>query len=157
MDSLARPDASASSTASFEAHFSTLLGPLRRAVLRRTRTAEDLPDLPDAQIELLRLLVTTGGLAPSRAAAELRMAQSTISNLIRTMAAADLVERRNQPTDGRGALLVASARAHRLLDRYDHASAAILRETLETLTAADRHALESALPALQRLVQALGE
>src|ERR1044072_3048564 len=31
-----------------------LIGPLRRAVLLRTRRAEDLPDLPEAQIELLR-------------------------------------------------------------------------------------------------------
>src|SRR4051812_45746818 len=36
-----------------EAQLSALLGPLRRAVLRRTRATEGLPDLPEAQIELL--------------------------------------------------------------------------------------------------------
>lgn len=83
-----------------DAQLSALLGPLRRAVLRRTRAAEDLPDLPEAQIELLRLLVATGGVAPSRAAAELNVAQSTISTLLRTMTADDLVER--LPTPGTG-------------------------------------------------------
>lgn len=144
-------------TASFEGQFSALLGPLRRAVLRRTRDAEGLPDLPDAQIELLRLLVATGGVPPSRAASELKVAQSTISNLIRTMIADGLVERRPLRTDGRGATLVASARARQLLDRYDRTSVAMLRATLDTLPEVDRRALRAALPALQRLLRALGE
>ncbi|MCC3313908.1 MarR family winged helix-turn-helix transcriptional regulator [Nocardia africana] len=138
-----------------DAQLSALLGPLRRAVLRRTRTAEDLPDLPEAQIELLRLLVASGGLTPSRAAAELNVAQSTISNLLRTMTADDLVERLPTPGDGRGAMLVASARARELLDRYDRASAAMLRETLARLSDADRRAVESAVPALWRLLAEL--
>lgn len=138
-----------------DAQLSALLGPLRRAVLRRTRAAEDLPDLPEAQIELLRLLVATGGVAPSRAAAELNVAQSTISNLLRTMTSDDLVERLPTPGDGRGAMLVASARARELLDRYDRASAAMLRETLARLSAADRRAVESAVPALWRLLAEL--
>lgn len=142
--------------APLEAQLSALLGPLRRAVLRRTRAAEGLPDLPESQIELLRLLVATGGLSPSQAARELEVAQSTISNLLRTMTAADLIERRPLQADGRGALLVASARARGLLDRYDRASAALLRETLDGLPADDRRALESSLPALRRLLTALG-
>lgn len=47
-------DADLADTAAAE--LSRLLGPLRRAVLRTTRSAEDLPDLPEAQIELLRVL-----------------------------------------------------------------------------------------------------
>ncbi|NKY54301.1 winged helix-turn-helix transcriptional regulator [Nocardia vermiculata] len=138
-----------------EAQLSAVLGPLRRAVLRRTRAAEDLPDLPEAQIELLRLLVATGGLPPSRAAAELNMAQSTISNLLRAMTTAKLVERLPTPEDGRGAMLIASVRARELLDRYDRASAAMLHETLARLPEADRRAVESAVPALRRLLTQL--
>jgi DNA-binding MarR family transcriptional regulator len=133
-----------------EAELSSLLGPLRRAVLRRTRAAEGLPDLPEAQIELLRLLVARGGLPPSRAAAELNVAQSTISNLLRAMTAEKLVDRLPTPGDGRGAMLVASARARVLLDRYDRASAAMLREALAGLPSADRRAVEYAVPALWR-------
>ncbi len=145
------------SAVSVEAQLSALLGPLRRAVLRRTRAAEGLPDLPEAQIELLRLLVGTEGVPPSLAAAELKVAQSTISNLIRTMTAAGLVERVPSPTDGRAAVLVASPTARELLARYDRASAAMLRESLAKLPAADRERLESALPALQQLLSVLSE
>lgn len=139
----------------FEAQLSALLGPLRRAVLHRTRAAEGLPDLPEPQIELLRLLVATGGLTPTRAASELRMAPSTISNLVKTMAEAGLVDRKPLPSDRRGAILMASARARQLLDRYDRASAAMLREALDGLPASDRPAIGSALPALQRLLAIL--
>lgn len=138
-----------------EARLSALLGPLRRAVLNRTRAAEGLPDLPEPQIELLRLLVATGGLTPTRAASELRMAPSTISNLVKTMAEAGLVDRKPLPSDRRGAMLVASLRARHLLDRYDQASAAMLREALDALPASDRMAIDSALPALQRLLTIL--
>lgn len=138
-----------------EAQLSALLGPLRRAVLRRTRVLEGLPDLPEAQIELLRLLVSRDGLAPGRAAVELKVAQSTVSNLVRTMA--DLVNRVPSAQDGRGALLVASPRARELLARYDRASAAMLRDSLAKLSPEDRRALESAVPALQRLLSVLDE
>ncbi|MGV9680140.1 MarR family winged helix-turn-helix transcriptional regulator [Nocardia sp. NPDC003482] len=140
-----------------EAQLSALLGPLRRAVLRQTRAAADLPDLPEAQIELLRLLVATDGLPPGRASSELKVAQSTISNLVRAMTTAGLIERRPLPSDGRGALLVASPRARDLLARYDRASSAMLREILGDLPAADRRAIEDALPALRRLLAALAE
>ncbi|MGW7521149.1 MarR family transcriptional regulator, partial [Streptomyces sp. NPDC054796] len=71
-----------------------LLGPLRRAVLRATRNSEGLPDLPEAQIELLRTLSTAPeGLSPGAVAARLRVARSTVSNLVRVMSAAGLVER----------------------------------------------------------------
>ncbi|MFD3745394.1 MarR family winged helix-turn-helix transcriptional regulator [Nocardia sp. NPDC058633] len=155
-------DASAARTPStsatpVEVQLSALLGPLRRAVLRRTRTAEGLPDLPEAQIELLRLLATTGGLTPSQAALELRVAQSTISNLIRTMSATGLVDRVPSPTDGRAATLTTSATARELLARYDHTSAAVLRDSLAKLPLADQRALQYALPALQQLLAALDE
>ena len=37
---------------------SGLISPLRRGLLRAARTAEHLPDIPDAQIEVLRALPT---------------------------------------------------------------------------------------------------
>lgn len=138
-----------------EAQLSALLGPLRRAVLRRTRVLEGLPDLPEAQIELLRLLVSRDGLAPGRAAFELKVAQSTVSNLVRTMA--DLVDRVPSAEDGRGVVLVATARAKELLVKYDRASAAMLRDSLAKLSPEDRQVLESAVPALRRLLSVLDE
>ncbi|MFJ2666896.1 MarR family winged helix-turn-helix transcriptional regulator [Nocardia fluminea] len=155
MDAAARTEPTTTSTV--EAELSALLGPLRRAVLRRTRAAEGLPDLPEAQIELLRLLAATGGLTPTQAAIRLRVAQSTISNLIRTMSVTDLIDRVPSPTDGRVAVLVASATARDLLDTYDRASAAMLRDSLTKLPLAEQRALERALPALRQLLNALDE
>lgn len=133
-----------------------LLGPLRRAVLRSTRNAEGLPDLPEAQIELLRALAAApDGLSPGAAAARLRIAPSTVSNLVRAMSAARLVERLRPEHDQRTVVLTASDRALELLRRYDRASTAALTRVVEELPPADRASLESALPALHRLVEAL--
>ncbi|MFD7921210.1 MarR family winged helix-turn-helix transcriptional regulator [Streptomyces sp. NPDC059740] len=138
------------------AGLSGLLGPLRRAVLRATRNAEGLPDLPEAQIELLRTLSSSPeGLSPGAAAARLRVAPSTVSNLVRTMSAARLVERVRPEHDQRTVVLTASSEALHLLDRYDRASAAALTRVVEDLPDTDRLALNQALPALERLVAAL--
>ncbi|MFF3501865.1 MarR family winged helix-turn-helix transcriptional regulator [Streptomyces sp. NPDC003247] len=131
-------------------------GPLRRAVLRATRNAEGLPDLPEAQIELLRALSSSAeGLSPGAAAARLRVAPSTVSNLVRTMSAARLVERVRPEHDQRTVVLTASSRALELLERYDRASTAALVRVVRELPDADRLALDRALPALDRLVAAL--
>ncbi|MEU9188447.1 MarR family winged helix-turn-helix transcriptional regulator [Streptomyces sp. NPDC048484] len=134
---------------------SRLLGPLRRAVLRSTRSAEGLPDLPEAQIELLRSLAAEGPLGTRDAAARLRIAPSTVSNLVKTMTGAGLVERTSDPADLRAVVLTPSAAALELLDRYDRTSAEALTRTIGELPAADRQALTAALPVLVRLVTAL--
>ncbi|GGV67282.1 hypothetical protein GCM10010277_75800 [Streptomyces longisporoflavus] len=133
-----------------------LLGPLRRAVLRATRNAEGLPDLPEAQIELLRALSSSPeGLSPGAAAARLRVAPSTVSNVVRAMAAERLVERVRPEHDQRTVVLTASGEAQELLQRYDRASTTALAQVVEGLPDADRLALDRALPALDRLVAAL--
>ncbi|AEW94178.1 MULTISPECIES: MarR family winged helix-turn-helix transcriptional regulator [Streptomycetaceae] len=134
--------------------FGRLLGPLRRAVLR-TRRAEGLPDLPEAQIELLRALAETGTATPRQVAARLRVAPSTVSNLVRTMTAAGLVERTPSAADLRTVHLAASPRALDMLDRYDRTSTAALRRALDGLAPAKREALERALPVLAELLTTL--
>ncbi|EMF01903.1 MarR family transcriptional regulator [Streptomyces mobaraensis NBRC 13819 = DSM 40847] len=131
-----------------------LLGPLRRAVLR-TRRSEGLPDLPEAQIELLRVLAETGSITPREAAIRLRAAPSTISNLVRAMTAAELVERTPSATDLRTVNLSATPRALDMLDRYDRTSTAALRRALDALPPADRLAIDEALPALADLLVTL--
>ncbi|MGW2640210.1 MarR family winged helix-turn-helix transcriptional regulator [Streptomyces sp. NPDC001348] len=132
-----------------------LIGPLRRAVLLRTRRAEDLPDLPEAQIELLRVLSDAGPLAPREVAARLRVAPSTVSNLVRVMTASGLIERRPSATDFRTAILAASPRALDLLSRYDRVSTDALRHALAELAPDSRQAIAEALPALTELLGAL--
>lgn len=134
--------------------FGRLLGPLRRAVLR-TRRSAGLPDLPEAQIELLRVLAGAGTITPREAAIRLKAAPSTVSNLLRTMTAAGLVERTPSPTDLRTVHLTASPRALEMLDRYDRTSTAALRRALDELSPENRRALDRSLPALAELLTAL--
>lgn len=134
--------------------FGRLIGPLRRAVLR-TRLAEDLPDLPEAQIELLRALEIVGTATPSELAAQLQVAPSTISNLVRTMTAAGLVRRTPSTTDLRTVQLGLSPKSRDMLHRYDRTSTAALRRAIDRLTTKERAALERGMPALRALLTAL--
>ncbi|MFI7003398.1 MarR family winged helix-turn-helix transcriptional regulator [Nocardia sp. NPDC050175] len=134
---------------------SRLLGPLRRTVLRATRAAKNLPDLPEAQIELLRALVEAGELSPSEAARQVQVAPSTISNLTRRMIAAGLVQRHTGEVDLRAVTLTPTTKAVDLLKRYDDASADILTLAIARLPVAEQKALTRALPSLALLLTEL--
>ncbi|MEU4254350.1 MarR family winged helix-turn-helix transcriptional regulator [Amycolatopsis sp. NPDC026612] len=134
---------------------SRLLGPLRRAVLRSVRTAAGLPDLPEAQIELLRVLVADGPLSPREVAARLHVAPSTVSNLVKAVAVAGLVDRSPDPGNLRTVRLDATPTASDLLNRYDHTSRAALSRVIDELSEQDRATLEAALPVLAKLTTSL--
>ena len=139
------------------AALSQLLGPLRRAVMRSARSAGDLPELPDAQIELLRALAARPGATPRAVADQLRMAPSTISNLVKTMTASGLVERHHSPDDLRVVGLTATDTALELLERYDRTSTVALAEAIASLSTPDEAVLSRALPVLRQLLTALQE
>jgi len=136
---------------------SRILGPLRRAVLRAARADTGLPDLPEAQIELLRVLLAHGPIGSGEVAARLRVASSTVSNLVRTMVANGLVERRPRPDDLRAVRLAPTDKARDLLRRYDQASSVRLDQALRQLTPADQATVASALPVLEQLLRTLDE
>ncbi|OBJ83274.1 MarR family winged helix-turn-helix transcriptional regulator [Mycobacterium sp. 1245852.3] len=138
------------------AELGRLIGPLRRAVLA-TRHAEGLPDLPEAQIELLRALQQAGTATPGEISTRLRAAPSTVSNLVRTMTAAGLVVRTQSATDLRNVYLSLSPAACEMLDRYDRVSTTALRDAMDRLSPRYRKALEAALPAIAELITALAE
>jgi DNA-binding MarR family transcriptional regulator len=123
--------------------------------LGRTRVAAALPDLQEAQIELLRTLDDHGPLGTLETARRLRVAPSTVSNLVRTMSAKGLVERHTSATDLRATELTVSTEARTLLHRYDKVGGAVLREALDTLPTAERRKLDQAMPALTALLAAL--
>ncbi len=133
------------------ARLSGLISPLRRGLLRATRSAEHLPDIPDAQVEVLRALPDGTVRSPAEIAEELSLNRATVSNLLRTMERAGLVSRDADPLDGRRVEVRASARAVSLLRRFDDASANLLAEAIAALPDDDRTALGAALPALERL------
>ena len=84
-------------------------------------------------------------------AIRLRVAPSTVSNLVRAMTAAGLVRRKRSTTDLRNVYLSLSPAALETLDRYDRGSTAALRKAIDRLSPQRLSARERALPALADL------
>ncbi|MGI5218489.1 MarR family winged helix-turn-helix transcriptional regulator [Nocardia sp. CA-290969] len=137
------------------ARLAAVISPLRRTLLAAARAAEQLPEIPDAQIEVIRALpagtVTTSG----ELARQLGLSRSTVSNLLTTMEAAGLIDRRPGSGDRRQVEIRTTARAHDLFTRFDLASSALVSAAAATLSDTDRAALAAALPALEQLRAAL--
>ncbi|PVE65340.1 MarR family winged helix-turn-helix transcriptional regulator [Microbacterium testaceum] len=126
------------------------LGPLRRAVLRASRSAADLPDIPDAQIELMRALAAADN-TPSDLADSLGLARSTVSNLISQLEREQLVERHLVAGDGRRTRVALTPLAQARLRTFDESATRVLAEALRGLDPGDVAAITAALPALDRL------
>lgn len=141
---------------SFDAgRLASVVSPLRRALLAAAREREGLPDIPDAQIEVLRALPRGAVSSPSSLADALGLGRSTISNLLTAMERAGLVARRARTDDRRQVDVAASTEALGYFDRFDRASAAIVAEAAASLSPDDVRSLEAAIPALERLRDAL--
>lgn len=133
-----------------------VVSPLRRRLLGAARSRDHLPDLPDAQIEVIRALPAGTVLAPSALADRLGVQRSTISNLLKAMERSGLVVRRAASGDGRGVEVQASDRALDVFARFDRAAAEVVADAAAGLGPADRAAIAAAIPALERLRDALG-
>ena len=132
-----------------------MTGPLRRAVLRAVRVAADLPDLPEAQIEVLRVLAAETSLTSGELAARLRLARPTTSNLLTTMRRQGLVESERIDGDLRRVVVRPTPHALDLLARYDRASRQVLTDALDSLGGDARRAIVAAVPALEELTATL--
>lgn len=138
------------------ARLAAVISPLRRALLAATRAEAALPELAEAQIDVIRALPRGTSRGPAEIADRLRLSRPTVSNLLGTMEAEGLVERAPDPSDGRRVTVRASARALDLFDRFDAANAALVARATEALGDEDRAALGRALPALENLCTVLG-
>jgi len=138
------------------ARLAAVISPLRRALLAATRAEAALPELSDAQIDVIRALPRGTSRGSAEIAARLRLSRPTVSNLLGTMEAEGLVERAPDPSDGRRVTVRASATALDLFDRFDAANAALVTRATATLDDEDRAALGRALPVLEKLCAALG-
>lgn len=139
---------SATSTA---AALSRTLGPLRRAVLRATRAAEGLPDLPDTHIEIMRVVADSPDISPRAIADRLGLARPTVSNLIQTMKREGLLTLVRNADDARVVHVTVTDFAAELLSRYDTTSERIVSAALNQLTPKERAAVAAAVPALTQL------
>ncbi|GAA1802491.1 hypothetical protein GCM10009682_25450 [Luedemannella flava] len=137
------------------ARLAAVISPLRRTLLAAARTAERLPEIPDPQIEIIRVLPRGTAATPGELAQRLGLSRPTISNLLRVMESADLITRSPRSDDRRQVAVAASAKALDLFDRFDRAGTALVADAVATLPAADRRALAGAVPALERLRDAI--
>ncbi|GIE78349.1 MarR family transcriptional regulator [Actinoplanes philippinensis] len=137
------------------ARLASVISPLRRTLLAAARDAEDLPEIPDAQIEIIRALPRDTASSPGELAGRLGLSRPTVSNLLTAMEADGLVERRPRPGDRRHVEVHVTAKALDLFTRFDRAGGDLVAAAAGTLTDDDRAVLAAALPVLERLRDAL--
>ncbi|MGW0180282.1 MarR family winged helix-turn-helix transcriptional regulator [Nocardia sp. NPDC003345] len=142
-------------TAPDPARLAAVISPLRRTLLNAARAAAELPEIPDAQIEIIRALPPGEVTTPAELAHRLGLSRPTVSNLLTALEASGLIERRPGSGDRRRIEVLTTTRAHDLFARFDIASGALVEKATATLAPADRDALAAAVPALERLREAL--
>lgn len=128
---------------------------LRRALRASIRTEYPWEQLPMAQVELLQACVERSPVRVSELSARTRLAQSTVSGLVATMAGNGLVRREVDGEDRRAAAVSATDAGRLRLAAWTRAHERRLEHALAALPDADRAALRTALPALTRLAARL--
>lgn len=132
------------------------IGRLRRAIRHQTRQSWGASPLPEAQLELVRLVRARPGLRPRDAAEALGVLPNTVSTLLSSLEAMALLERRRDGADARCVSIHLTPAAHERIANWQDRRQAVVAEALGTLAPADRAAIAGSLPALGRLAQALG-
>ncbi|MGO4453821.1 MarR family winged helix-turn-helix transcriptional regulator [Arthrobacter sp. RAF14] len=133
------------------ARLAAVISPLRRTLLAVTRSRADLPDIPDAQVEVLRALPRGTVASPGELAASLGLRRSSVSNLLAAMERAGLISRRPSPDDGRGVEVLASPDALRHFESFDATSTVVILEAVERLAPEEQVVLADAVPVLEKL------
>lgn len=130
---------------------------LRRALRRSIRTDYPWESRPIAQIEVLQSVRDAGAIRIGDLAVRLRLAQSTVSALASRLVSDGLLAREADSADRRAAVLELTDAGRRQLKDWDAAHRRRLAAALGALPLPERDAVISALPALERLVDALDD
>lgn len=124
-------------------------------VLRRA--AAGSPQLPDAQVGLLRVVERQPGISVKEAAEQLRTAANTVSTLVGELVGAGLLVRTRDPGNRRVVRLDLTAAARRRLAEYAARRRAILAEALAGLDPAALADLGRAVAHLRRVEELLAK
>lgn len=122
---------------------------LRRAAARRNGADR----LPDAQIEVLRLVERQPGIRVRDAAEALRAAPNTVSTLVGDLVDAGLLERERSPENRRQVRLTLTGEAHRRIAAYQAQRREVVADALDLLGADARDRIAAVLPDLRRLAE----
>jgi len=139
----------------FDGELTEVVTRLRRALRASIRTEYAWEALPMTHIEVLQTLADQPGIRVGDVAPALRLAQSTVSALIRQMSTAGLVERTNAVADRRVVLVSLTDAGVSLLAEWQQAHRQRIAAALGTLRLEQRDAIGQALPALDLLVDEL--
>lgn len=125
---------------------------LRRALRRVVRSDVPFEALPMAQIEVMQLLAERPGLRASEVGEALLLAPTTVSTLIGSLLAQDLIDRQPDPADRRAWRLLLTAEGEARLADWQQSNRRVMRSAAAHLGDEDLAALRDALPALSKLV-----
>lgn len=128
---------------------------LRRALRAAVRNEIPWERLPMAQVELLQDLADRSDQRISELAATRRLATNTVSNVVQQMVQAGLAERQPDPLDRRAVAVRATPEGLEALAGWTEANESTINQALGMLSEADQDAINSAIPALERLVTSL--
>jgi DNA-binding MarR family transcriptional regulator len=134
------------------------IGRLRRhfrSIVGRPWPSQALAALNGAHLELLRLVGTEPGVSVAEAAVRLGLAPNTVSTLVGALTEQGLLLRTPSPHDRRVARLNLTAAAQAHLAGWRERRSAVLVTALRQLSAAERDAVATAMPALRRLAELL--
>lgn len=123
---------------------------------RATRAAQDIPAV-ESHVDVLRALLAFGPLSSASLAAELRLARPTVSNLLKEMVPAGLVQRRSDPADGRAVIVEVTARGRQGMETFRDDRAVVIARALDELPGTERAAVIAALPALRSMAEIFDE
>ena len=136
--------------------YGTLLD-LRREVRRHVRSEFPAHPLTPSQVEVLGHVRRNPGAGVGEVAAALRLAPNTVSTIVGRLVDEGLVRRDPDPNDARAICLRLTAAGQRRVHAWRDRLAATVDDAIESLGADDRAALAAAVPALERLVDAVAE
>ena len=120
-------------------------------VARRIRNNRAQGDLGDSQLSVLFYLEARGPLTPTALAALEHVTPPSMNRTVNGLEEAGFVERERDTADARKVLVKLLPAASALLAETRRLRSAWFSDELASLTAAQRAALESALPALRKL------
>ncbi len=131
---------------------------MRRLLRRRVRPhMAAWPDLRGAQIELLRVVGLRPGIGVAAAARELQMAGNSVSTLVNQLSDVGMLVRETDPADRRAIRLRLTDAARKRLAEWRRIRVDLVAAGIDALPAADRRAIQRALPALHALLDRLTE
>ena len=111
--------------------------------------------LTPSQLSALGVIARQGPIRLSDLAEAESMNPTMVSRVVAALDEAGLVMRRTDPDDRRAGLLEVTAAGRRTHDRLRAERGRVLRQGLDSLDSRDAASIEAALPALERLVDAM--